>query len=76
MVSEAIYLIKFPHLNLSYSANKFKELTIPAFLEAGINIIVSLVFVSKLGLIGVAIGTICGMIYRLIYQVYFSSKLI
>lgn len=76
VVSEAIYLIKFPHLNLSYSANKFKELTIPAFLEAGINIIVSLVFVSKLGLIGVAIGTICGMIYRLIYQVYFSTKLI
>jgi len=76
VLSEALYIIKFPHLNLAYSANKFKELTIPAFLEAGINIIVSLILVSKLGLIGVAIGTICGMLYRMIYHVYFTSKMI
>ena len=41
------------------------------FLEAFINIVVSLILVNKYGLIGVAIGTICGMSYRLIYHVYF-----
>lgn len=76
VLAEALYLIKFPHLNLAYSANKFKNLTIPAFIEAGINIIVSLILVNKLGLIGVAIGTICAMAYRMVYQVYFSTKLI
>lgn len=76
VISEGLYLIKFPHLNLSYTANKFKELTKPAFIEAGINIVVSLVLVNKFGLIGVAIGTICAMIYRMIYQVYFTKKLI
>lgn len=76
VISEGLYLIKFPHLNLSYTANKFKELTKPAFIEAGINIVISLVLVHKFGLIGVAIGTMCAMIYRMIYQVYFTKKLI
>ncbi len=76
VISEALYLIKFPHLNLSYTANKFKELTKPAFIEAGINVIVSLILVSKYGLIGVVTGTICAMIYRMVYQVFFTKKLI
>ena len=76
VISEALYLIKYPHLNLAYSANKFKELTVPAFLEAIINIVVSLILINKYGLIGVAAGTICGMLYRLIYHVYFTKKLI
>ena len=76
VISEALYLIKFPHLNLSYSANKFKELTIPAFIEAFINIIVSLILVKRFGLIGVSIGTICGMTYRMMQQVKFTNKLI
>lgn len=76
VISEALYIIKFPHLNLSYSANKFKELTKPAFIEAGINIIISMFLVKNFGLIGVAIGTICAMLYRMIYQVYFTKRLI
>lgn len=76
VLSEAIYLIKYPHLNLSYSANKFKEQTFAAFFEAIINIIVSLLLVAKFGLIGITIGTLCGMIYRMIFQVNFSQKLV
>lgn len=76
VLSEALHLIKSPHVNLAYSANKFKELTCPALIEAGINIAVSLILAQKLGLVGVAIGTICGMIYRMVFQVYFTSKLI
>ena len=76
VIAEAIYLIKTPHLNLAYSANKFKELTKPAFVEAFINIIISLLLVNKYGLIGAAIGTIIAMTYRLIKQVAFTKKLI
>lgn len=74
--SEALYLLKYPHVTLSYVANKFKEITIPAFIEALINIIVSIVLVQKLGLIGVAIGTATGMLYRMLFHVYFTSRLI
>lgn len=76
VMAEGLYLIKEPHLDLSYSANKFKELSVPAFVEAGINILVSITFVHKFGLIGVAIGTIAGMTYRMAYQVYFTTKIV
>ena len=76
LLSEACYLIKSPHLNLAYSANKFKEITVPAFIEAGINIAVSLVLVNFYGLVGIAVGTLCAMIYRMIFHVYYTKKLV
>ena len=76
VVAEALYLLKFPHLNLAYSADKFKEISIPAFIEAGLNIVISVILVPFLGIIGVAIGTLVAMIYRLMFHVYYSSKII
>ena len=76
LISEALYLVKFPHLHLAYSANKFKEITIPAYVEAFLNIIISVLLVRKLGLVGVAIGTIAGMTYRMVFHVYYTSKII
>lgn len=76
LISEGLYLLKYPHMNLSYSANKFKEITIPAFIEAGLNIVISVILVSKFGLIGVTVGTIVGMAYRTVFHVYFTSRLI
>ena len=69
-------MIKFPHLNLAYAANKFKEITKPAYIEATINIILSIILVNKFGLVGVTIGTIIAMIYRMIFHVKFTSKII
>lgn len=74
LVAEAFYLIKYPHLNLAYSANKYKEITKCCYMEALLNIVISLILVKKYKLIGIAIGTLIAMIYRMIYQVYFSSK--
>lgn len=76
IIAEALYLLKMPHLNLAYSANKYKEITRPAFIEATINIVISIVLVNKLGIIGVAIGTCCAMLYRLVFHIKFTRKLI
>lgn len=76
VIAEATYVVKYPHLNLSYSANKFKELVKPAFIEAGINIIISVILVNQYGLVGVAIGTFLSMSYRLVYQVHFTQKML
>ena len=76
VISEAIYLLKYPHLNLAYSANKFKDITVPAYIEAIINIVVSLILIKPYGLLGVAIGTIVAMTYRMIFHVYYTSKLV
>ena len=76
LISEACYLIREHHVSLAYSANKFKEITIPCFIEAGLNIIISLILVRQFGLIGVTIGTIVSMSYRSIYHVFFTHKII
>ena len=76
VLAEALYLVRYPHVSLAYSANKFREITIPAYIEAGINILVSLVLVKILGVAGVSVGTVAGMLYRNIFQVYFTTKLI
>ena len=74
LIAELLYLIKEPHVELSYAADKFKEITIHCYIEAAINIIVSIILVQKYGLVGVAIGTILAMMYRLIFHVWFSKK--
>lgn len=76
VLAEGLYLVKFPHLNLAYAANKFKNLTIPAFVEASINIVLSLLLIRKFGLEGVAIGTLAAMIYRLIFHINYTSKIV
>ena len=76
LISEALYLVKFPHLNLAYSANKFKQIAPSGFIEAGINIIISLILVPAFGIIGVAIGTVTAMAYRMAYHVWFTKKII
>ena len=73
VVSKLVYLVKVPHFELASSAGLFKQMTVPAFAEALINIVLSVVMVRKFGLIGVAIGTIVAMLFRMIYQVYLTS---
>lgn len=76
LLSEALYVMKKPHVTLAYSANKFKEITIPCFIEAALNIVISIILVPRFGLIGVAIGTIIAMLYRTIFHVHYTKKII
>ena len=74
MLSEGFYLIKNAHLDLAYAANKFKEIKIPCYIEAFINITISLILIKPLGLIGIAIGTLTAMIYRMVFHVWYTNK--
>ena len=74
LIAEAVFCLKEPYVNLSYVANKFKVIRKHAFIEAGINIVVSLLLVRPLGLIGIAVGTLAGMTYRTIYHVIFAKQ--
>lgn len=76
VLAEALYLLRSPHVSLAYAANKFREITMPAYIEALINIVVSIILIQKMGLVGIAIGTLIGMMYRGAFHVYFTSKLI
>ena len=72
--AEALYCLRLPYYSIIYAAGKFKETNTSAYIEAGINIIVSIVLVYKFGLVGVAIGTFAAMFYRTIAFIVFLSK--
>ncbi len=74
ILSEAIFCIKEPFVNIAYSAGKFKEIKKHAYIEAILNIIISIVLVNLYGLIGVAIGTLIAMSYRTIYHILYLRK--
>lgn len=74
IIAEMLFCIREPYVNMAYVANKFKEISRYAYIEAGINVVVSVILVYKFGLIGVAIGTVISMAYRTICQIYYLKN--
>lgn len=77
ILSEFIFCIREPYVNMAYSANKFKEVSKYAYIEAAINIILSILLVVKYGIIGVSIATLIAMTYRtIIHIVYLKNNIL
>ena len=74
VIAELFSCIREPYLNIAFSANEFKKMKKPSFIEAILNIIISVILVSKYGLIGIAFGTLIAMIFRTVYQIHFLEK--
>ena len=72
--SEMVYCYRDPYVSTAYAAGHIKQLTKFAYVEALLNIVISLFLVKKLGLIGIAVGTIIAMIYRTAMQVYYLKN--
>lgn len=74
--SGVVYCFRSIYSTISMSANKFKETQTGAILECVINLTLSLVLVIvfKTGLVGVAVGTVAGMLVRYIFEIVFLSK--
>lgn len=76
ILAEIIYCLRCIYSTVSTNANKFKETQLGAILECVLNLLVSLalVLICKLGILGVAIGTVVGMLVRYLYEIIFLSK--
>ena len=74
IAAEALYCLRLPYYSIIYAAGKFKETNKSAYIEAAINIVLSIFLVYEFGLIGVAIGTFIAMLYRTIAFIVFLSK--
>lgn len=74
VIGEYIWAIRLPYSNLTLAAGHFKETRIGAWIEATINIIISIILVNKYGIIGVAIGTLIAMLIRTIEFVIHTNK--
>lgn len=70
----AIYAIRLPYNNLTLAAGHYKQTRNGAFVEAGINVVLSAVLVCFFGIIGVAIGTLAAMTFRTVQYAWYLSK--
>ncbi len=76
-LAEAVYCIRIPYNNVTLAAGHYRQTRNGAFIEAGINIVLSLVLVVPLGLEGVALATLAAMVFRTIqYAVYLSGQIL
>lgn len=55
-------------------AGHFKSTTRQAFIEAGINLIISCILLSRFGIVGVLIGTVVALLYRTNDMIIYSAK--
>ncbi len=74
ILAEFMFCIREPYVNMAYCANKFKEISKYAYIEAILNVIISVVLVIKFGIVGVAFGTLVSMTYRTIAHIFFLKK--
>lgn len=72
--AQFFYCIRTPYQYVVEASGHFKQTKNGAICEAIINIVVSVVFVIKFGLVGVAIGTLISIIFRTIQYVIYTSK--
>lgn len=73
-VAQASYCLRLPYSIVVLAAGHYKQTQSSAIIEASINIALSIVLVSKYGLIGVAIGTLVAMCYRTVYFAVYLQK--
>ncbi len=73
-IAEMIYCFRDPYITVSYIAGHFRQTAKFAYIEALVNIVLSLALVSRFGLIGVAVGTLTAMAIRMLAQVWYIKK--
>lgn len=73
IIGELIYCIRLPYYYMITNAGHFKQISKSAYIEAGLNIIISLILVFPLGLTGLAIGSGIAMTYRTLYLIKYCS---
>lgn len=74
VLAYAAYAIRSPYNTLTLAAGHYKQTRNGAFVEAGINVVVSVVCVFVWGIVGVAIGTLAAMTFRTVQYAWYLSE--
>lgn len=75
-LAQFLFCIRMPYQILVETSGHFKQTRNGAFLEAGLNLLVSIVMVRQYGLIGVAVGTAVALLVRTIQYVFYVNRFI
>lgn len=73
-LSDFVWAIKLPSEMLVASKGHFRQTNKIAYTEAICNVIISTILITKLGIVGVAIGTLIAMLVKAIYVINYVSK--
>lgn len=74
MLAEAVNCLVWPCSTICISANKLKETRWGAYLEAAINLVVSIILVFWNPLVGVALGSLISVLYKSIFYMNYTAK--
>lgn len=74
VMAYAIQCLRIPYFRVIKAARHFKETQNGAYISALLNTVITICLVFKLGLIGVAMGTLVAMLYHTCYFVWYLRK--
>ncbi len=73
-IAHAGHCLRLPYSILILAAGHYKQTQGSYIIAAVMNIVISVLTVKLWGLIGVAIGTLCAMVFQTIWMAYYDSK--
>lgn len=73
-LAQGVRCLRLPYNTMVLAAGHYKQTQNSAFFEAIVNLVASIISVSKYGLVGVAIGTLIAMLYRTCYLAWYLSR--
>lgn len=73
-IAQILMSVRTPYVLLVQAAGHYKQVKIGAYMEAGINIILTWILVLRYGIIGAIIGTIVANAFRTIQYGWYASK--
>lgn len=74
VLANAMHGLRIPYNIMILAANHYKQTQSNYIVAAFVNLVVSLIAVQRLGLVGVAIGTLLAMSYQTIWMAFYDSK--
>lgn len=74
VIAQACRCVRVPYNTLIQAVGHYKQTQKSYVVAAVVNILISVLAVKKWSLIGVAIGTICAMLYQLVWMIVYNSK--
>lgn len=72
--AEFVFIIRYPYSTIVYAKGDFKQTRNFSIIEPIVNIILSVTFVIKFGLVGVAMGTLISMFIRTFGFIIYATK--
>lgn len=74
VIAQMVVCIRQPYLTVAQAAGHYKQTRNGAFLEAGLNLVITLALTPFYGLVGAIIGTLVANVVRTLQYVFYLSK--